>query len=276
MDFNLSIVIPVWNKYNFTRDCLRDLVRLGSDNEIIVVDNGSTDETQEKLTSFHQDLMSEYEEACYRRDRREINNDQLGQLKLIATANPPVYHRLPENRGFAQACNRGYKLASAPNVLFLNNDIRVRSDHHNWTVPLFQAAMRGELAGPTVGHLNPALNFVREDGVFGDGTLVDYLSGWCLVGSKKVFDKLVLPGDEGPFSSEFGLAYFEDTDLSMRAMSAGIAMSTVPVPVTHFGKMTSKALDTASLYTKARQIFTKKWADKLVWDANLHIKWGAV
>ena len=52
-------------------------------------------------------------------------------------------------------------------------------------------------------------------------------------------------------------------------------MSIVPVPVTHFGKMTSKALDTAKLYMAAREIFLKKWATNLVWDANLHIKWGS-
>lgn len=273
MGYNLSIVIPVWNKWNFTRDCLRDLARLSHDNEIIVVDNGSTDETQQKVQSFHADNMVEYEEACHKRD---LSNDKLGLLKLIATASPPVYHRLPDNLGFAQACNRGYKIASAPNVLFLNNDIRVQSNHHDWTKPLIVAANQNKLAGPTVGHLNQRLDFVREDEAFSDGTLVDYLSGWCLAGSKTIFNKLIRYCDEGPFSSEFGLAYFEDTDLSMRAQHVGIPLATVPVPVHHFGKMTSKSLNTAALYTKARQIFVNKWQSQIPWDTNFHVKWGAV
>ena len=45
----LSIVIPVFNKFNFTKACLSDLSKLSSDHEIIIVDNGSTDETQAQL-----------------------------------------------------------------------------------------------------------------------------------------------------------------------------------------------------------------------------------
>ena len=199
MEYSLSIVIPVWNKFNFTHDCLRDLMLLPDDHEIIVVDNGNTDETQARLTLTPSDPTKLFSPS---------------EVKIATRIN---YQRLATNLGFAQACNRGYKVASAPNVLFLNNDIRVRTNHIDWTRPLIEAANAGKLTGPTIGHLNQQLNFVREDDAFSDGTLVDYLSGWCLAGSKKVFDKLVLTGDEGPFSSEFGLAYFEDTDLSMRA-----------------------------------------------------------
>ena len=39
----LSIVIPVYNKFAFTKSALQDLSKLSSDNEIIIVDN-ETDE----------------------------------------------------------------------------------------------------------------------------------------------------------------------------------------------------------------------------------------
>ena len=84
----LSIVVPVFNKYNFTKSCLQDLCRLTNDHEIIVVDNGSTDQTEAAL-----------------KDSKEI-----------------VYKRLHENTGFAKACNYGYAWAKSPNVMFLNND----------------------------------------------------------------------------------------------------------------------------------------------------------
>ena len=52
MEYKLSIVIPVFGKFNFTRACLSDLFKLPFNHEIIVVDNGSTDETQAELSKI--------------------------------------------------------------------------------------------------------------------------------------------------------------------------------------------------------------------------------
>lgn len=233
MDKVLSIVIPVWNKYNFTKACLQDLDKLPEDHQIIVVDNGSSDETQRELE---------------------------GNKKI-------TYHREPVNLGFAKACNLGYSMAVAPNVLFLNNDIRVKSNHENWTQELIKWCSQG-LVGPTMGQLDNDLNFVQEANRVLTGK--SYMSGWCLASSKEIWDKLEIRRDttilydRNPppqiFSEEFGLAYFEDTDLSFRARNLQIPMHVVEIPVVHFGKQTSRQLNTRELYQKARQIFVKKWS----------------
>lgn len=232
----LSIVIPVWNKYNFTKSCLQDLSQLPEDHEIIIVDNGSTDETQSQLE---------------------------GNTRI-------VYQRNAQNLGFAKACNIGYSLATAPNVLFLNNDIRVRSNHAGWTADLIKWCPYA-MVGPTMGQLDNNLSFVQEaDKVL---TGKSYMSGWCLAASKDIWQQLEIPRTEeipgSPkehtpqiFSEEFGLAYFEDTDLSFRARKQGIKFEVVTIPVVHFGKQTSKQLNTHALYTQARQIFIKKWSNK--------------
>lgn len=227
MNKRLSIVIPVFNKYNFTKACLNDLSKLPDDHEIIVVDNGSSDETQAELK----------------------NNTRIH------------YVRSEVNEGFAKACNKGYAEATSSNVLFLNNDIRVKSDYDNWTEQIiYECDHEDCLIGPTMGQLDKDLNFIQEanKNLIGNS----YMSGWCLAASKKVFDKLVLSSNQykGPFSEEFGIAYFEDTDLSFRTKRKNIAaFQLVDIPVVHFGKVSSKQLNTSKLYSEARKIFVEKW-----------------
>jgi GT2 family glycosyltransferase len=245
MDKVLSIVIPVWNKSHFTKACLQDLGKLPDDHEIVLIDNGSTDDTNEIVLK-----MAELPELYYKM----------------------AYKNTGVNLGFAKACNIGYGMSTAPNVLFLNNDIRVRSNHTDWTKSLLEHCATS-LVGPTMGQLDNDLNFVQEDNKELPGK--SYMSGWCLASSKENFDKLrvvrdpLLIHEHGDytvrpppqiFSEEFGLAYFEDTDLSFRARQLGIPFKVIEVPVVHFGKQTSVQLNVHKLYNAARQIFVKKWS----------------
>ena len=223
----LSIVIPCYNKWNFTKSCLSDLLKLPSDHEIII-DNGSSDETQKELEKYNQ----------------------------------IVYHRNDINEGFARACNKGYNLATSSNVLFLNNDIRVKSNYDDWTKEIIEKCDLG-LIGPTMGQLDNNLNFVREYNGYLDGN--SYMSGWCLAASKNIWEKLkikrpAIKTDIIPqiFSEDF-FCYFEDTDLSFRAKNIGISMHVVDIPVVHFGKTSSRQLNVHQLYLKSREIFIKKW-----------------
>jgi GT2 family glycosyltransferase len=236
----LSIVVLAFNKLNFTKACLNDLFKLPEDHEIIIVDNGSTDGTYEYLQNL--------------------------------TPKPNlVVLRMKENVGFAKGCNFGYNESSAPNVLFLNNDIRVKSKFETWTQPLLDKCQEG-LVGPTMGQLNSQLQFVQESNCVLSGN--SYLSGWCVAGSKETWNKLEIPrkgaqlfsNENVPqiFSEEFGLAYFEDTDLGFRAKKLGIKTNVVDVPVVHFGKQSSSQLNTYALYSTARSIFVKKWANKTI------------
>jgi GT2 family glycosyltransferase/2-polyprenyl-3-methyl-5-hydroxy-6-metoxy-1,4-benzoquinol methylase/predicted Zn-dependent protease len=105
----VSIVIPVFNRLELTRDCLKALQANTSGNyEVIVVNNASTDGTSE--------FLNEQEKA--------------GVLRHIVNS---------ENRGFAHACNQGAQAARGSLVLFLNNDTQVTP---NWLEPMVQAAQR--------------------------------------------------------------------------------------------------------------------------------------
>ncbi len=236
LQVDLSIVIPVYNKFNFTKSCLQDLSHLPNNHEIVIVDNASSDETNKEL-----------EGMC------EHTNMNL------------IYVKNSHNYGFAKACNIGYSISTGRNVLFLNNDIRVKSNYTNWTQQIIMNC-DDALVGPTMGQLDNNLNFVQEANKILGGK--SYMSGWCLGSSKQNWKKLDImrtPVYEHDchisqiFSEEYGLAYFEDTDLSFRAKQLNIPFKVIDLPVIHFGKMTSRQLNTHKLYSDARKIFIDKW-----------------
>lgn len=233
----LSIIIPIFNKWKFTQSCLNDLKHLPEDtHEIIVVDNASSDGSKVEIEML----------ALRMKNLTYIRNEQ--------------------NVGFAAACNQGFSASSGEKVMFLNNDIRVESDHSTWTQPIIEAE-DNNLIGPTGGLVDPANNFqfVYETG--DSAKKINYMGGWCLTASRETWSKLHLPREQTAtgmplaqvFSEEFGLAYFEDTDVGFRAKRLGIGFKIIPIPVIHFGKVSSGQINTYELYNKARKIFIQKW-----------------
>lgn len=89
----IDVVIVNWNAGIQLKACVESLFRYscGVLGNVIVVDNGSTDDSIKMLTS--------------------------DQRLLIV--------QLDQNKGFASGCNAGAKLATAPYVLFLNPDAAV-------------------------------------------------------------------------------------------------------------------------------------------------------
>jgi GT2 family glycosyltransferase/Flp pilus assembly protein TadD len=91
LTFDCSIIIPVFNKEELTRQCLTRLAEVtdGCSYEVIVVDNNSTDGTKEFLATLS------------------------GDIGVITN---------PDNYGFAKACNQGAASARGRFLVFLNND----------------------------------------------------------------------------------------------------------------------------------------------------------
>ena len=91
VSYDCSIIIPVFNKLELTRQCLTHLAEVthGYSYEVIVVDNASTDGTGPFLSSLEGDIQI-------------ISNDV--------------------NLGFAKSCNQGAARAKGKYLVFLNND----------------------------------------------------------------------------------------------------------------------------------------------------------
>lgn len=91
----VSIVIPNYNGKHFLEDCLKAVfAQRIEDQEVIVVDNGSTD----------------------------------GSLEYLNTVPEVRTIRLDQNYGFCRAVNEGIKAADSDYVILLNNDTEVDSE----------------------------------------------------------------------------------------------------------------------------------------------------
>ncbi len=103
----VSIIIPIFNKREYTQKCLESIFLCGfgsehgDDFEVIVVDNGSTDDSFEYLSGL---------------------NDKVTVKGKVTAKDRVVVIRNEKNLGFAKACNQGAGAAKGEYLMFLNND----------------------------------------------------------------------------------------------------------------------------------------------------------
>lgn len=243
-----SIIIPVFNKAEYTFQCLRSLFREidSTKNEIIVVDNASTDETARMLAQFGTRI-------------RVIRNH--------------------ENKGFVEACNAGAAAARGKYVVFLNNDTIVQPD---WLTALVETIEADELIGAVGSMLVFPDGRMQEAGgiVWNDATAhlygygehpedlrfnfrreTDYCSGASLLVSKDLFDSF------GGFDMRYAPAYYEDTDLCMSVRAANRKVVFQPRSrAVHFEGVTA-GRDTSTGFKRFQEINREKFFDK--WEAVL-------
>jgi GT2 family glycosyltransferase len=190
----VSIVIPVYNKLEYTVNCLLSLQKNISNKityEIIIVNDNSKDETSEIF-------------------------GKVEGIKLINNA---------ENIGFILSCMKGADQSTGHYICFLNNDTEVLAGWLETLVGTFKEYPKAGLVGSMLiypnnqlqeaggviwsdatgwnygrlkNFIDPKYNFVRP---------VDYCSGASIIISKEDFY------NAGGFEKDFVPAYYEDTDL---------------------------------------------------------------
>ena len=238
----VSIVIPVYNKIHYTVACLRSLVEHAGSVpfEVIVVDDGSVDETERCL--------------------REI--DGLRSL------------RNRQNLGFVGSCNAGAAAAKGEFVLFLNNDTVVTAGWLEALVDTFAQVPDAGLVGARLvypdGRLQEAGGIIFNDGSgwnygrFGDPRdprysfrrEVDYCSGAAILIRREMFERL------GQFDNRYAPAYYEDTDLAFAVRDAGYKVIYQPAStVIHFEGITA-GTDTGSGVKQYQVVNREKFLEK--------------
>lgn len=187
----------------------------------------------------HPELISDYERSVAGVQIIIVDNgsapENAARLQQLVERLDGVYLRNDTDRGFAAANNQGLEHARGEVILFLNDDI---------------------LAGP--GFLDSVYRDVQENEFVGPslqrvlvyGLWLPYLEGWCLAGRRSAWTRI------GGWDAEaFPDYYWEDTDLCVRAIEAGVQLRRVEWPILHKGGVTGGAiLRWGEVYEKNRAI----------------------
>ncbi len=247
-----ALIILAWNQWALTRRCLDSLLAQDLDEaEIIVVDNGSEDETADELNAYAERIRSV---------------------------------RLPENLGFVRGMNTGIAAARPDDdVVLLNNDLVF--EQPDWLNRLRDAAYAAadhgivgcRMLGPEPGQLLFHLGgFIEPELLWGQQT----------ESGQQETDVGQFPRTRRVQAVAFALAYirrdcldriggldeifhsyFEDTDYCLRAADAGIA-SVVAGAVTLRHDQHGSTRDDGGfrerLWKDSRARFAERWQQRLI------------
>lgn len=243
----VSIIIPVYNQFEYTYKCLKSILKNTNDieYEIIIADDVSSDETV-NIKSYIQNITV-------------IRNEK--------------------NLGFLLNCNNAAKYARGEYLHFLNNDTQVEENWLSSLVQLIESDEKIGMVGSKLVYpdgrqqeaggiiwndasgwnfgrlddpLKPEYNYVKE---------VDYISGAAIMLSKKLWNEI------GGFDERYVPAYYEDTDLAFEVRKHGLKVMFQPKSVVVHFEGISNGTDLGSGIKKYQvvnnQKFLEKWKDEL-------------
>ena len=238
----VSIVIPVYNQFHYTYNCLKSIIKYTDnvDYEVILADDCSTDLTKEI--------------------------EKVVENIIVA--------KTPENMRFLRNCNNAAKYARGKYIFFLNNDTQVQE---NWLSSLLELIEKDDQIGMVgskllypdgalqeaggilwkdgsawnygnkKGPLEPEFNYVKE---------ADYISGAAIMIRTSLWKKI------GGFDDRFAPAYYEDTDLAFEVRRHGYKVMYQPLSqVVHFEGV-SNGTDTSSGLKEYQIVNEKKFYEK--------------
>ncbi|MGF7210508.1 GT2 family glycosyltransferase [Skermanella aerolata] len=242
----VSIVVPVHNKFSVTYNCLAALLFAYNEAtfEVIVVDDGSSDET----------------------------------LDLAEIAPGVVCVRHETAQGFVDSCNDGAAKARGEYIVMLNNDTEPTARWLDEMLFAFDNFEKVGLVGSKLiypdSRLQEAGGIVWNNAApwnYGRGgnpheprynytRQVDYLSGASVMMPRSLWETV------GGFSKEFAPAYYEDTDLAFKVREQGMKVVYAPFSVVYHFEGISNGTSTATTsgLKRFQEInapkFRRKWA----------------
>ncbi len=195
----VSIIVPVYNEGKVVLDSIMSLLRLDYSNyEIIVVNDGSTDNTAEVART-----LVGYQAGLY------------GDVK-VSLINKP-------NGGKARALNAGISYSKAEIVLCMDGDSQLSEDSVRMAVRHF--------SDPEIGAVAGNVKVLNRNKLFTDLQALEYIEGLNMARAAQSYFKLVniIPGPIGLFRKKAieGAGYYssdtfaEDADLTLKILARG-------------------------------------------------------
>ncbi|MDE2445244.1 MAG: glycosyltransferase family 2 protein [Alphaproteobacteria bacterium] len=238
-----TLIIPVFNHAYHTLACLLSLLGQGGTwLEIMVWDDGSTDETETLLSRF----------------------DNLRVCKSTT------------NQGFLRSVNAAVAAAQGQQIILLNNDARWMEGSLELALSKFSYEPNCGVMGARIclasGGLQEAGAMIFADGgSYGylrhrpvddpRGTEqrdVDYCSGVLLIFERETFRRL------GGFDEIYAPAYYEETDFCLRVWQEGLRCVYYPgLLIEHFEFGSRPTKKTRDQITRNRKVFLARWGNRL-------------
>ncbi|WP_366923777.1 glycosyltransferase [Metallumcola ferriviriculae] len=243
----VSIIIPVYNQWDYTYSCLKSIKENTQDvdYEVIIADDVSSDET--------------------------INiKDYIENITVV---------RNKTNKGFLLNCNNAAKYAKGKYTHLLNNDTNVQKGWLASLVELIESDNKVGLVGSKLvygdGKLQEAGGIIWRDGSgWNYGRLddpekpeynyvkeVDYISGASIMVRSDLWNEI------GGFDETYVPAYFEDADLAFEIRRKGYKVMYQPKSVVvHFeGQSHGTDINSGikSYQAKNKEKFIEKWRSEL-------------
>ena len=241
----LSIIIVNWNTAELLRQCLNSLVQSSKacpelaegfkvQSEIIVVDNGSTDDSVKLIQSLKLKVIQNKENLGFAKGNNIGIKEATGEYIMLLNTDTVVKEGAVEK--LVEFLDRSSDEVAAISPLILNSDDTIQKDpcFLKYPSPLSVLFYYNSILKNIALKFFPKLLFSVTD--FSKPSLVDQLPGAAMMIKKKVLDEI------GLFDEKFQI-YFEDSDLCMRMKKAGYMLSFEPsAKIVHLGRQSIKPI----------------------------------
>jgi len=253
-----SIIVLTWNGLEYTKKCLDSIYKNTNFNlcEVIVVDNGSANDTVEYLQS-------------------------IPWIK-------PIFN--PENLGFVKGNNVALKFINCQNdVILLNNDTEIHDPL--WIEKLQESAYRNQ----GIGIVGCRIRRLGSDTMQHVGTYMPDFTYWGqqIAANEKdinqhnqdhsvegvvfacVYIKASLMKAIGYLDEDY-FSYYEDTDYCLKAIQANfrvICCGSLTIEHREHGSTSANNICQETMFLDSQKIFLKKWKKYLENRLDISVNW---
>ena len=293
----VSIIILNWNGWQDTIECLESLYQITYlDYDVIVVDNGSEDESIEKIREYCKGKIKveskffEYSDKNkpikiieYTREEAEAGGGKENEIGDLPSNRKLIIIKNEKNYGFAEGNNIGMRYAlkalNPDYVLLLNNDTVVDRVFLTELIKVGESNEKIGIVGPKIyfydspkkinsagakinfwtGNCPPIGGYEIDTGQFNETKEVDYVSGCALLIKQEVIKKIGL-------LNPVYFAYTEEAEWCTRAKKAGYSVIYVhKANLWHKVSSTTRKIPRFYLYysTRNKFLFMKKHATRI-------------